>query len=313
MPNPSVSVIVTAYNQAPLLEVTLSRLTVQSYDRPWEVVICDDGSQQDLLPMIRDLFRAPNPSVRYIWHSRSGPRRAGSRNNGLRCATGDIIILLDGDVAVGHDFVRAHAGHHRGGRTAVFGSRKWVFLKDLAPDTRLADVVERGLADPQIHGRLFTDTAYQQRACEDKRPWIGCAGCNLSFVRLEQILLDESFVGWGAEDTEFACRLHVRHKYKMTFDPSIWGLHLEDEHQADYTPIRPRTPEAIGSYLANLAHFMRLYPKVDMPELRSVLAYFSFDPATRRWSRAPEPDFHPENIKRLYAHMMSAMSQHAGR
>jgi glycosyltransferase involved in cell wall biosynthesis len=321
---PPVSVIMTAYNEAAILEVVVSRLGMQTFAHPWELLVCDDGSDQEVLPILKRTLPGRNPAVRYIWQARDGARRAKSRNNALRCATGEVVILLDGDVAVGSDFIEQHvAGHQGGGRTAVYGSRKWLFLKDLAAGTSLAECVAMHLSDTGAADRLFSDTQFQREAYTAGRSWLGCMGCNFSFSRTDPVFFNEHFVGWGVEDQEFACRLERRHAYRLIYEPAIWGLHLEDEFQRNHTPIRPRSHDEIMGYFRNISLLWSLYPDIEMPEADNVLAWFEFDHESARWRRAAQPDFRPANIrmlrdrvrtlfedpqKRIHPHTLSAWS-----
>src|SRR3954471_17744609 len=90
MSQPSVSVVITTYNQAEyIVETVLSALN-QTYPHR-EVIVIDDGSTDETgarLAPFRDrvtLVRQENQGV------------AGSRNAGVRSATGELIAFLDGD------------------------------------------------------------------------------------------------------------------------------------------------------------------------------------------------------------------------
>lgn len=87
---PSVSVVITTYNQAPyIVETVLSALS-QTYTQR-EVIVVDDGSTDETaarLAPFRDrvvLVRQENQGV------------AASRNTGVRHAKGELIAFLDGD------------------------------------------------------------------------------------------------------------------------------------------------------------------------------------------------------------------------
>ena len=86
----TVSVVVTTYNQSAFIEETLTSVVGQSR-RPDEVIVVDDGSTDDTAARVRSF----GPSVRYVYQKNQGV--AGSRNTGMALATGDLVVLLDGD------------------------------------------------------------------------------------------------------------------------------------------------------------------------------------------------------------------------
>ena len=88
--NPSVSVVITTYNQAQYVAETVLSALNQTYPHR-EVIVVDDGSTDETaarLAPFRDrvtVVRQDNQGV------------AASRNTGVRYATGELIAFLDGD------------------------------------------------------------------------------------------------------------------------------------------------------------------------------------------------------------------------
>jgi glycosyltransferase involved in cell wall biosynthesis len=87
---PTVSVVITTYNQARYIEDTLGTVFKQT-DPPLEVIVVDDGST-DETP--NRLARFGN-RIRYIRQKNQGV--ASSRNTGISHARGEYVALLDGD------------------------------------------------------------------------------------------------------------------------------------------------------------------------------------------------------------------------
>src|SRR3954471_22019574 len=119
MSQPSVSVVITTYNQAEyIVETVLSALN-QTYPHR-EVIVIDDGSTDETgarLAEFRDrvtLVRQENQGV------------AASRNKGVRSAKGELIAFLDGDDLWDQDKldvqVAAYQAHPRSGLIAVDAS-----------------------------------------------------------------------------------------------------------------------------------------------------------------------------------------------
>ena len=86
----TVSVIITTYNQSALIEETIGSVLAQTR-LPDEVIVVDDGSTDDTAGRVKAL----GGGVRYVHQQNQGV--PGSRNTGMSLATGDLLVLLDGD------------------------------------------------------------------------------------------------------------------------------------------------------------------------------------------------------------------------
>jgi glycosyltransferase involved in cell wall biosynthesis len=85
-----VSVIIPAYNAAAYLGEALASLAGQ--DHPTlEILVVDDGSQEDLEPFVRG---SPRPA-RFIRQANKGP--AAARNLGLKATSHPYVAFLDAD------------------------------------------------------------------------------------------------------------------------------------------------------------------------------------------------------------------------
>jgi glycosyltransferase involved in cell wall biosynthesis len=298
-----VSVLVTAYNQTRILPVVLKCLASQSYGGSWEIIVCDDGSEDNTLNVVENASSALGVYVRYVWHPRSGERRAAVRNKGLLCAKGHLIICIDGDIAVRPDFISNHVANHAASRTIVYGTRRWLFLGDLPKGAPIEPIVELLLLNESDNSPLHCDLQYQQMFAASTCPWLACMGCNFSFVRgVEAVLFDEHFVGWGCEDQEFACRLHSQYGYRFQFSRAIDVLHLDERSRKDFVPLmRPRSHSDIVGYTRNLIHFCDSYPQFDASVICRGLGLFEIDPEHGLWRRAKRPKFDREHICSLLA------------
>jgi glycosyltransferase involved in cell wall biosynthesis len=87
---PTVTVILPAYNSARFLQATLDSIYAQDYD-DFEVLVIDDGST-DETPQIA---ACQESRVRLIRQKNAGISQA--RNTGLRCARGQFIAFIDHD------------------------------------------------------------------------------------------------------------------------------------------------------------------------------------------------------------------------
>ena len=87
---PLVSVIVPAYNSARYIGECLESISAQKGDIPFEVIVVDDGSEDDTRDRVRSF-----EGVRLIRQANAGPSAA--RNRGVAEARGQYIAFLDSD------------------------------------------------------------------------------------------------------------------------------------------------------------------------------------------------------------------------
>jgi len=86
------------------LRTCLLSLTAQDIDpHKYEILVCDDGSTEDISPIIKEFQPGP-PSVKLLRQSAKGP--AAARNMGLRAGCASIFVCLDSDMTCEKDFVR---------------------------------------------------------------------------------------------------------------------------------------------------------------------------------------------------------------
>jgi glycosyltransferase involved in cell wall biosynthesis len=87
--NPTVSVVVTCYNQASYLGEAIGSVLSQTY-RDFEVFVVDDGSTDNT-----SVIAGSYAGLQYVRRENGGV--AAARNFGLGLAAGDYIVFLDGD------------------------------------------------------------------------------------------------------------------------------------------------------------------------------------------------------------------------
>lgn len=106
--NPLLSVVIPTRNRRAEIEETLHSLRVQTLaPEMFEVVVAIDGSEDDTVEM---LARFPAPFV-----LTSLPRRHSGRaaavNSGVRVARGEILVILDDDIAASNTLLDTFARH----------------------------------------------------------------------------------------------------------------------------------------------------------------------------------------------------------
>ncbi|WP_018249982.1 glycosyltransferase family 2 protein [Orenia marismortui] len=88
--NKTVSAIIPAYNEEDSIEATIK--TVKSIDKVKEVIVIDDGSEDETY---QKAIKVAHKVIRLDVNQGKG----SALNYGLKEAKGDILLLLDGDLA----------------------------------------------------------------------------------------------------------------------------------------------------------------------------------------------------------------------
>jgi len=97
------AIVIPTRNRPDFLRRCLSSLANQKFPTgSWEVLICDDGSSEDVLPTV-DGLRARLPGIRLLRQPAKGP--AAARNMGIRSSSAEIFVFLDSDVVCAPDFL----------------------------------------------------------------------------------------------------------------------------------------------------------------------------------------------------------------
>ena len=120
---PAVSLVAPIFNGGQHYAECFESLCRIDYPRDrLQVIVVDDASTDGTREYLQ---KQSPPSFVNILYPNKNLGRSGVRNFGLREATGEIIILLDGDMEVQPDFVRVHVEQlSKPGRKALLGSVK---------------------------------------------------------------------------------------------------------------------------------------------------------------------------------------------
>lgn len=236
------AVVVTTYNRPDALAAVLEGY-LQQTSRDFEIVVADDGSTGDTRVMVADYAaRAPFP-VRHVWHEDAGFRAGAIRNRALAATEAEYVIFTDGDCVPRARFVDRHRGLAERGfflagnrilLAAAFTQRvlnerlpiqNWPLSAWIA--ARLRGDINRLL--PLV---ALPDGAARRRAPER---WEGVKTCNLSAWRDDLLRVngfDESYSGWGLEDSDLVIRLlhaGVKHKSARFATPLFHLWHAEND------------------------------------------------------------------------------------
>ncbi|HEX9172594.1 MAG TPA: glycosyltransferase family 2 protein [Telluria sp.] len=213
----TISVIVATYNRPDALQAALAGCFDQT-DTAFDIIVADDGSGSATQECVAALqARAPVP-LRHVWQPDQGFRLSLARNRGILAARGDYLVFLDGDCIPRRDYIAQHRRLAERG-FMVTGSRILLGREtteqvlsgklNVQPKRILARIGLRLRGQVgKLPQQLFTlpDIGRRRRRFSFRR----IKGCNLGVWRadLEQVNgFDESFLGWGYEDSDLVARL----------------------------------------------------------------------------------------------------------
>lgn len=237
-----VAIIVPTYNRPDALSAVLEAC-LQQDDTDFELVIADDGSTGETRGVV-EAFQARAPfTVKHVWQEDRGFRLAAVRNRGIAATDADYIIFIDGDCIPPRYFVSAHKrlaerGYFlSGNRVLVSEGFTRELLERRVPVHRwgVAQALAawlRGAINRWVPMLRLPDGGLRKAR---PRQWRGVKTCNMSVWR-EDLLrvngLDESYSGWGLEDSDLVIRLHhagVRHKSARFAAPVFHLWHRESD------------------------------------------------------------------------------------
>jgi glycosyltransferase involved in cell wall biosynthesis len=159
-PEPRVSVVIPALNEARNLPHVFARLP----DKVYEVILVDGHSTDDTVEVARTLY----PHVRIVFQSRRG--KGNALSCGFAACTGDIIVMLDADGSADGREIPRFVAALRGGADFAKGSR---FLHgggsaDITQLRRLGNWGLNSLVNV-LYGTRYSDLCYGYNAF-----WMRC-------------------------------------------------------------------------------------------------------------------------------------------
>ncbi len=213
----TISVVITTYNRPDALEAVVEACFLQD-DKNFEIIIADDGSTANTRDCIERLAAGAPVPVRHVWQPDEGFRAAMARNRGTLAATGDYIIFLDGDCVPQRDFIRRHRALAQPG-FLVSGSR--ILLSQGLTERALREHIDvAGMSvGERLRHRLAGDMNKVIQTMlrwpdlgrvRRKFSWRRIKSCNLAVWKSDLVKVngfDESFTGWGHEDSDLVVRL----------------------------------------------------------------------------------------------------------
>lgn len=258
--SPQISVVIPAYNQFFSLNKVIQALSIQETNIPFEIIIVDDGSNDELKEF--NEFKIPIPNK--VYHQ-INLGCAAARNRGIATAEGKYIIFCDADRVPALNFIDSFFNSwHLGYKVSVGLS-----FDCFAP----IRIWQSSIMDWESIKRYSRLPFYFKRMSEMFSRDNNIATCRnryLSFLvgnsGIECSLLnriggfDESFTEWGFEHFEMAYRIQ---KFVDVFhlNREAKNYHIPHSRGKDFYHI---------NILKSIDKIVAIHPDIDKQELYDV-------------------------------------------
>lgn len=246
-----IAVVPATYNRPDMLTALFEGYLAQNY-HDFEIIVADDGSSEATRDVITRYQQRASFRITHVWQENRGYRAATIRNQAVAQSEADYIIFTDQDCVPRPDFL---SNHVRLAERGWFVAGNRVLLSEAFTQRILAGSIpihDWGMAQ-WIYSRFRGDINRVQpllmlpngswRKLHRSR-WRGAKTCNLAAWRDDLMLvngMDESYSGWGLEDSDLVIRLikaGVGHKSGRYACPVFHLWHreisrsnLEENHQ----------------------------------------------------------------------------------
>lgn len=210
-----VSVVIPTYNRKEKLTKTLDSLSKQDFPKEkFEVVIVDDGSEQDVHSVVESFKRILD--IKYIKQKKEGPGIA--RNRGVEIAQGSIICFTDDDCMPERNWLGKFYNYFKDNRGRIIGGLTKVRESNLK--ALLAQFMANGAINAYI-GR------------EKKIIFLPTSNVGLKREIFKHFTFNPCIRYPGGEDLEFFWRI-FQAGYNLAYYPDIQVLHLRNENFKEF-------------------------------------------------------------------------------
>jgi len=231
----SISLIIATRNRCHQLVRCLQSIQSVAFERPWELIIVDNGSTDKTAALVREFVASAFLPVHYVFESKAGLGNA--HNAGVAIARGKILAFTDDDCYPAADFL----------------SRIWSAFEDRA----LGYIVGRiMLHDPADH-RMTINESMTPRVFPGRSFLSADAtiqGANMAFRRgvicqiggFDPLFGPGSLVG-GAEDLDAAGRASAL-GWRGEYRPEVVVRHHHGRKKSDAPGVMKAWGVALGAY-----------------------------------------------------------------
>lgn len=232
-----VGVIVSAYNNAPVLRHCLLALQSQTV-KDFRVIIADDGSNDSVRNLLNN-EEFSSLKIEHVWHEDNGFRRAKIFNKAIAQSAADYLIMTDADCIPRNDFVERHIQAAKPGRFVSGGVVN--ISREIQNQVNEDDIISNRIFDVQFLAEREPKMLRKRIRLMRNSRWIPVLngltwrlavlrGNNSAAWRKDLLAVngfDEGFTHYGAEDRDLGIRLFNHGCYGSLQKYSILVLHQD--------------------------------------------------------------------------------------
>ncbi len=210
------SLIITVYNRFDLLIKSLFSIKNQ-YIKPYELIIADDGSSENISEHLRDYIEEFDFKIRYIYQKDNGFRLAKNRNNAVRISRGDFLFFIDQDIVLTRGYLKKIINNIQEKmfivgypiRLSEEESKKLTI--DIIENNRFENFIDnksRSKLKKQYRKELFYNILFKMKL---RKIGTKVRGGLFAISKKDFYIVngfDENYIGWGNEDDDICNRLY---------------------------------------------------------------------------------------------------------
>lgn len=207
------AIIVCTYQRPRNLKSCLISIAAQTgVDGQFELVVADDGSNDETADLVSEFQRRVDFPVRFTAHEHDGFHPARCRNEGVLASNAPYLLFLDGDCVIPRDHVRNHLAQRR--PTTVCGGDCFRLTEEqsdrVAGGVDGREELERlvPLRERWRVTRNHLDAKLNWLLRNPSKPKLFAGNIGMWRRDLELVNgFDQKFLHWGGEDDDLRMRL----------------------------------------------------------------------------------------------------------
>lgn len=212
-----ISVIVPVYNRFENFRSLFLCLLKQNkkFD---ELIIADDGSNENIINYITDLLPKVNFKIKHIYHEDKGFRKTRILNEAVKNSMGDLLIFCDQDLIFGEDYVeRMSETEEKEFRMCRPCNTEEIEKNEIIKKLESGVEYKKCIENIPIEYENSVNKALKKdrvrrilKRLKLKKRGIKLLGMSYSLWKKDYRNIngyDEKYIGWGYEDDDFGNRL----------------------------------------------------------------------------------------------------------
>jgi len=213
MDRPEIAILVSSYQRPNHLRRVLHSIAAQrDVDGKFEVVVTDDGSQDETFQVVEAFAKSVGFPVAFTTHRHETFQLARCRNEGVLASEAPYLLFLDGDCMIPPDHLRCHLDASKLG--VVFAGY-CALLEQQASEQLDLEAIHSGdfvkLASPtelRKLAKMDRKARFYEFIRHPTKPKLFGGNVGIHRSDYEEINgYDEAFEGWGCEDDDLRIRL----------------------------------------------------------------------------------------------------------